>query len=138
MHVSDASCFISHAWMYQFLDVFDAIVVFFTSVDKGNSNWSDSTRTYTPNPEFPQFLDSVIWFDLFSNFQYKTSNKPFEWWKGTFLNAIKKMGQVLQIIMPWNDALFLKRGWCVLELFATEITESSFHVAMSEAEETNF
>ncbi|KAJ3241343.1 Kinesin light chain 3 [Chytriomyces hyalinus] len=109
--VSEAKWFVSHAWKYQFLDVIDALTDF-------------AAKKAIPSNEF------IIWFDLFSNSQHETANKPFEWWENTFMSAIKKMGQVVMVLIPWSDPVPLTRAWCIFEIYSTVKTGSVFDVAM--------
>ena len=60
--------FISHAWRYQYKRVVEAIEA---HVGTGNES------------------DVFVWFDLCCNSQHDTSNRPMEWWKTTFLDAIR-------------------------------------------------
>jgi hypothetical protein len=112
-----ASWFISHAWKFKFLDVVEAITLFFNN------------RT-EENP--------VIWFDLFCNYQHDTQSRPFEWWTNTFSNAIAAMKNVVVIMMPWNMPLPLTRTWCIFEIFACEHKKANFHVAMTQDEQDRF
>jgi hypothetical protein len=90
--VAEANWFISHAWSYQFLDVVEAVSVF-------TEKEYDASRQH----------EAVIWFDMFSNSQHSTQDRPFEWWKGTFMNAVKKLGNMLMILQPWKPF----RGICL-------------------------
>jgi tetratricopeptide (TPR) repeat protein len=120
--VGEANWFISHAWSYQFLDVMEAVTIFM------EKEYRDAgSREY-----------AVIWFDMFSNSQHSTQNRPFEWWKGTFMNAVKKLGNVLMILQPWDSPITLTRAWCIIELLACELTKSRFAVSMSRAETERF
>ena len=94
------------------MDVVDAVEAFFTS-------------------EGVPLDDVVIWFDLFSNSQHDTASKPFEWWTGTFMNAIKTMGNVLMVVTPWRDPETLRRAWCIFEVYACVKTGSRFAVGMT-------
>ncbi|KAJ3253235.1 Kinesin light chain 3 [Chytriomyces hyalinus] len=109
--VSEAKWFVSHAWKYQFLEVIEALTNF-------------AAKKAIPNEEF------IIWFDLFSNSQHETANKPFEWWENTFMSAIKKMGQVVMVLIPWSEPIPLTRAWCIFEIYSTVKTGSVFDVAM--------
>ena len=117
-----ATWFMSHAWKYSFLDVCDAARAFFVR-ECGSEEAADKV---------------VIWFDLFSNSQHDTSAKAFEWWTGTFMNAIQTMGNVLMIMTPWDNPITLTRAWCVFEVYATTKTESRFEVAMTANENERF
>ncbi|KAJ3232851.1 Kinesin light chain 3, partial [Chytriomyces hyalinus] len=117
--VQNATWFISHAWQYRFLDVIGAVDNF--AAQEGLD--PDTT---------------VIWFDLFSNSQHDTASKPFTWWETTFMNAVKKIGNVVMVIQPWSNPIPLTRVWCIFELYASTATGSSFHVAMTNAETKAF
>ncbi|KAJ3241344.1 Kinesin light chain 3 [Chytriomyces hyalinus] len=117
--VSEAKWFVSHAWKYQFLDVIDALTDF-------------AAKKAIPSEEF------IIWFDLFSNSQHETANKPFEWWENTFMSAIKKMGQVVMVLIPWSEPVPLTRAWCIFEIYSTVKTGSVFDVAMPSSDQAGF
>jgi len=86
-NIGIASCFISHAWKYKFLDVIDAL------------EW-----------HFRETPDIIIWFDLFSNNQHKAVDLDFHWWCNTFKSAIKDFGSTVMVLAPWNDPIPLTRG----------------------------
>ncbi|KAJ3101824.1 Kinesin light chain 3 [Physocladia obscura] len=117
--VQEASWFVSHAWKYLFVDAVDALELFFS--ERGD----DPATTF-------------IWFDLFSNSQHGTGNRPFHWWQTTFMSAIAKMKNVVMILQPWDDPIPLTRAWCLFELYSTQQTGSSFHVSMSPKEAERF
>ncbi|KAJ3356664.1 Kinesin light chain 3 [Entophlyctis luteolus] len=112
-HIGEASWFISHSWSYEFLTVVEALNHFFRNLEQ----------------------DPIIWFDMFSNSQHATGNRPFQWWQTTFMEAISKMRNVVMVCLPWNNPVTLTRAWCTFELFATKKTDSVFHVALTPAEE---
>ncbi|KAJ3197299.1 Kinesin light chain 3 [Entophlyctis luteolus] len=112
-HIGEASWFISHSWSYEFLTVVEALNHFFRNLEQ----------------------DPIIWFDMFSNSQHATGNRPFEWWQTTFMEAISKMRNVVMVCLPWNNPVTLTRAWCTFELFATKKTDSVFHVALTPAKE---
>ncbi|KAJ3059277.1 Kinesin light chain 3, partial [Rhizoclosmatium hyalinum] len=115
----DAKWFISHAWKYKFLDVVSSLFHF--------------AQKHNLDP-----ATTIIWFDLFSNSQHNTADKPFEWWETVFMNAVKSIGNVIMILQPWNDPIPLKRVWCIFEVYASNVTKSEFHVAMTPADEADF
>ena len=88
--VSKAQVFVSHAWKYTFTDVVNALCNHFESKP-----------------------DIFIWFDLFSNNQIKAPNLDFDWWSGTFKNAIEDLGHVVMVISPWNNPVPFTRAWCL-------------------------
>ncbi|KAJ3104849.1 Kinesin light chain 3 [Phlyctochytrium planicorne] len=112
--VANATWFVSHVWRYPFLDVIDSLESFFVG--------QDATQVY-------------LWFDLFSNSQHNTASRPFEWWKTTFMNAIKTIRNFVVVLQPWDNPEPLTRVWCVFEVYSCHITGSNFHVAMAPREE---
>ncbi|KAJ3239489.1 Kinesin light chain 3 [Chytriomyces hyalinus] len=114
-----AAWFISHAWQFPFLDVIDGISNFLIDRDLA--------------PE-----DAFIWFDLFSNSQHNAESKPFVWWETTFMNAIKKIGNVVMVLQPWLNPLPLKRTWCVFELLVCIKMGCKFHITLTTGEKSDF
>ncbi|KAJ3347145.1 Delta(24)-sterol C-methyltransferase [Entophlyctis luteolus] len=122
--VGEAQWFISHAWKYMFLDVVDAINQFF------------ATEKLYERMESGE--DPIIWFDLFTNSQHGTANRPFEWWTTTFTQAVGKMKNVVMVTLPWDNPVTLTRAWCGFEVYATKSTGAQFHVAMTREEMSKF
>ncbi|ORY52956.1 hypothetical protein BCR33DRAFT_182403 [Rhizoclosmatium globosum] len=116
--IDKATVFVSHAWKFDFLDVVDAL------------------KTHAQNNSLGP--DTTFWFDLFSNSQHDTATKPFSFWTGTFMTAIKAIGSVVMIMLPWEDPIPLQRAWCIYELYACMETRSEFNVAMPRAERKRF
>ena len=77
-----ATVFISHAWLYKFLDVVDALEYHFRD-----------------NP------DVIVWFDLFSNNQHRACELEFDWWHTTFKSAIQDFGHTVIVFAPWNNPI---------------------------------
>jgi tetratricopeptide (TPR) repeat protein len=119
--VARADWFISHAWDYNFLHVIEAISCFLEN-------------EYGPTKK----QDVVIWFDMFSNSQHNTSNRNFDWWRGTFTNAVRQLGNVLMVLLPWDNPLTLTRAWCTFEVYACVTTGSRFEVSMTRSEQDRF
>jgi tetratricopeptide (TPR) repeat protein len=113
--VGIATVFISHAWLFKFLDVVNALEYYFR-----NS------------------MDTIVWFDLFSNNQHIAVDLNFDWWCNTFRSAIQDFGSTLMILAPYDNPIPLTRGWCIFELYCTFITQSSFQVAMCENDSLEF
>jgi tetratricopeptide (TPR) repeat protein len=114
--VGIANVFCSHAWRYKFLDVVDALKYHF----RGNEH------------------DIIVWFDLFSNNQHIGPTLDFSWWTTTFKSAIASFKRTVLILAPWENPIPLTRAWCLYEIFCTIETQSTFEIAMCEAEESSF
>jgi hypothetical protein len=112
-YVATAKIFLSHAWKYLFLDVVDA-----------------TERRFSGSAD----PDPVVWFDVFSVSQHKSSERDFAWWNSTFLNAVGSMGEVVMVLQPWRTPVPLTRVWCIFEAYAAEATSSRFSVAMTDSE----
>eukprot|EP00942_MAST-04A_sp_MAST-4A-sp1_P010638 g10638.t1 len=110
---NDSSCFVSHAWSYEFRDVVESLN---GCVDK----------------------DDYLWFDIVSVNQHKAQNYDFEWWKVTFRDSVNKIGKTLLVMSPWSKPLPLTRAWCLWELYCTVDTKSELKFAMTRREETTF
>ncbi|KAI9327140.1 hypothetical protein DFJ73DRAFT_142451 [Zopfochytrium polystomum] len=114
--IGPADWFVSHAWMYSFLDVVDSLDRFFENADENTDGESS---------------DPYLWFDLFTNSQHDTAAKPFEFWETTFMSAVKKIGRVLMVLQPHSAPIPFARSWCVFEMFSCLKTGSLFDVTMT-------
>jgi tetratricopeptide (TPR) repeat protein len=116
------SVFVSHTWRYMFLDTVEAMTLALERI-YGKENAQDV----------------VVWFDLFSLIQKGERNEiPYEVLSNTFINKIKEIGSVVMVMLPYDDPETLKRAWCVYELYACQLTNGVFHVAMTAAENQRF
>lgn len=108
--VGESTVFVSHAWMYNFKLVMDVILAHLD--DRGG--------------------DGYVWFDMFTNSQHDTSNRPYEWWQNTFKTSIGVIGQVLLIMMPWNNPIPMTRAWCLFEVLCAIEEETALSIGMPE------
>ena len=114
--IKKANCFVSHAWKYNFLEVFDTLC-----------------------HHFKNDLNTVVWFDLFTNSQHNTDAKDFDWWQNVFKEAIGEFNHTVLILQPLNDPVVLTRGWCLYEIYFCTIEKNcKFKVALSATEQGNF
>jgi len=117
--VGEAQIFISHAWKYKFLDVVSAMKSHFKKMPVAQR-------------------DPIVWFDLFCNNQHKAVTLGFDWWCNTFMQAIKKLNNVVMIFSPWGKPTTLTRAWCLFEAYCCAKTDCKFEVAMSDEQRRLF
>lgn len=100
--VGRPTVFVSHSWGYKFLDVVDALEA-----------WAAKLPAGAPTPLF--------WFDLFTNSQHHSVERPFEWWDSVFREAVASIGHTV-LVLSWDGAetaSALTRVWCLVELVAS-------------------
>lgn len=102
--IAPATCFVSHAWRYDFADLMECI-------ESHNKKHEDTKQYY--------------WIDFVCNDLHDSSSKPFEWWTGTFKDSIERIGHVLLVITPWDSPISLKRVWCLFEMFTALTLEET-------------
>ena len=73
--VAPATVFVSHAWRYRAVDVFDAMEAF-----------AAQQAVVAPG------VDVYFWFDLFVNDQHEAVSLPQLWWKEAFLDGARSSG----------------------------------------------
>ena len=61
-----------------------------------------------------------------------------EWWKTTFLEAIRDIGRTVMIMEPWEDPIPLTRAWCIWEVLCTCQTGAKFEIAMTKPQRARF
>ncbi|KAJ3178894.1 Kinesin light chain 3, partial [Irineochytrium annulatum] len=117
--VAEAAWHVSHTWKQPFLDTVDALHDFF------------ERRDVAPD-------DAVVWLDPFSSNQHGAIERPFEWWTTVFRDAIRKMGNLVTVLMPLDDSVALKSAWCVMDVVNCHALKSDFHIATTKAERDRF
>jgi hypothetical protein len=106
--------FISHAWNSKFKDLVEALVTYFGE-------------------------DEYVLLDFVCNNQHKAPDHTFEWWCGTFKNAIVSIGKTVMVFDSWDDPIPLTRGWCIWELHCTIDNDlCEFDIAMTTQSESSF
>lgn len=111
------------AWLYVFLDVFDALWNYF----------KDRPNIY-------------IWFDLFSINQHielnidgifltNQSNVNSYLLATVFQSVLKDIGYTVMVLSSWKKPITLRRTWCIYELYCTAANKSKFGIAMSKHNE---
>ena len=113
--IAQASVFISHAWEYKFLDVFDALTNHF----RNQSN-------------------VFLWFDLFSVNQHTSTPTESNWFNTTLKTAIEKIGHTVLVLPQWEPAIPLSRTWCLYELCCTAASKTKFDIAFKTTEQKQF
>ena len=113
--VGESQVFISHAWRYNFLNVIDALLYHFRNEP-----------------------DTIIWFDVFSNNQHKIGNLEYDFFETNFRENVDRMKRTVLVSSPWNNPIPYTRAWCIFEMYATAITNSTFEIAMSDVDKKQF
>ncbi|KAJ3034332.1 Kinesin light chain 3 [Rhizophlyctis rosea] len=113
--VGTSNCFISHSWVYKFLDVVDSITAYF-----------ETNKSVAG--------DVFVWFDLFTLPQHGRSKLEADWLQTTFVNTISTIENVVMVLSPWYAPITFTRAWCVFELYACIKSESNFNAAFPPAE----
>ena len=74
--VHTATVFVSHAWRYRAVDVFDAMEAFAAAAEQHD----------------PTAPPTYFWFDLFVNDQHDAISLPQLWWREAFLDGVRAIG----------------------------------------------
>jgi tetratricopeptide (TPR) repeat protein len=93
-----ANVFISFAYGNDFIDLVDALEVYFEE-----------------HPDMPM-ESTYFWFDMFVNNQWQATEKDFDWWATTFRTAVRDIGHTLLFLSPCLDPVMLTRAWCLYEM----------------------
>jgi hypothetical protein len=115
-HVGRPTVFLSHAWLYLFLNVLSALRAFVASLPAGS-------------PEV------FFWFDCCSIDEHATQALPQEFWSSTFKEAIRIMGHTVMMLSPWDNPQPLNRAWCLWELHCTISVGAQFSVCLGPDEQ---
>jgi len=64
-------------------------------------------------------------------------NEPMEEFERIFKEKVLRIGHVLSLMVPWNKPIYIKRVWCLFELFTTIQNDCTLDVIMPKREEKN-
>lgn len=102
--VGRSTAFISHAWLFETIDVIDALE---NEIQRGSLRTSD-----------------YFWLDFFSvnqvndDFVARTTfgiKREKDFWSGAFKEAILSIGRTVAVLQPWQKPFPLTRAWCLWE-----------------------
>ena len=107
-HVGTATHMLSYAWSYKYKDIVDTLVEFC------RANKLNPKKTY-------------VWICAFCNNQHRVVERdvPFEEFKYVFKKKVKGIGNILAMMTPWNDPGYLKRVWCIFEMYSANADENT-------------
>jgi hypothetical protein len=111
LQTRNATVYLSHSWSDIFLDVVSALKEHYYSGDHG----------------------VIVWFDIFSLNQRAMSayKDTFSWYSTVLKSAIRRVGKVLVVVLPWKDPAALHRSWCIYEIYCAVTTECRVEVTLS-------
>ena len=61
-------------------------------------------------------IDALFWVDIAVVNQHANATRGFDWWSGTFREAVKRIGLTLLVLAPRRKAVTLERAWCIREV----------------------
>lgn len=111
-----ANFFISFAYTNNFIELVDALEVYFEE-----------------NPDLSE-TKTFFWFDMFVNNQWEANEHDFYWWATTFSTAVRNIGHTLLFLSPCLDPSLLTRAWCLFEISCS----SQISVVLSRNELASF
>ena len=127
--VATATRFVSHAWLYPFLELLDALEAYSDAADA--YFWVGSSIRRKCTVRCPDLTIASPDADAFVGYQHAASELPPDWWTNTFRQSIAEIGHTLVVLQPWNAPLPLRRSWCLWELFCTLDGGARLEVALS-------
>jgi len=61
-------------------------------------------------------------------------NIPFEDFRDVFKNRVKEIKNIVALLSPWREPLYLKRVWCIFELFTADDYKCKLSIQMPKRE----
>ena len=117
--VGQATVMLSYTWGYKVGDIVETLSDFCQSRDL------DAKRTY-------------VWICCLCVNQHRVADNykmgrmvPFEAFRSTFHHRVVGIGHLLAMLSPWNDPAYLKRAWCIFEVFTASINNCTVTFAMA-------
>jgi hypothetical protein len=117
-HVAPATLFVSHTWLYRFLDLLAAL--------EGHAGPPGAVDAPPP----------YYWLDVMTCSQHAASHAavPPDWWSHTFRDSVASIGATVLVLQPWSAPVPLTRAWCLWEVFCSVDTGATLQVALGPRE----
>ena len=128
-----ANIFVSHAWMYDFRVVVQALKRF-EELQSAKRDVSGRTGNATKSMAKKFFY----WLDVVVVNQHRSNERDFDWWNTSFRDCVRSIGHTVLVLHPYRDPAPLRRAWCLWEIHSTKVTGAAFDIALSKDEEDNF
>lgn len=109
--VREATCFVSHAHDYKFLDMINLL-----------------------KEHLREEGDPVVWIDIFCFNQHSDLEIEPVWLQNAFSKLIAKIGRTVAVLDSWSQSVVFKRAWCVWEMFCAIESKGKLEIAISESE----
>ncbi len=117
-HVGPANIMLSYGWGNQIGDVAH------TLLDHCQANDLDPKRSY-------------VWICCLCNNQHRVAEDirlgkevPFPEFEAIFRDKVLGIGNIVALMAPWNDPIYLTRVWCIFELFTSHRHNCNLTISM--------
>ncbi len=124
-NVGKANVMLSYGWGNLIGDVA------LTLMDHCNTNELDPKRTY-------------VWICCLCNNQFRVAENrklgrevPFEEFEAIFRTKVLGINNIVALMAPWNDPIYLSRVWCIFELFTAHKHGCNLTIAMPPREKAS-
>jgi len=114
-NVGPATVMLSYGWRYEIKDIIDTLIDYCEGLEL------DTKRTY-------------IWICCLCNNQHrvvenrlngtKDSSDTFDEFEKIFHSRVVEIGNVVAMMTPWDEPVYLTRVWCVFELYVASENEN--------------
>lgn len=125
-HVGRASIMLSYTWEYTIGDIIDVLTKYCTS------NNLDQKKVY-------------VWICCLCVNQHRVVERkkrgevvPSDQFREVFYERVTKIGHVLAMMSPWTEPAYLRRVWCIFELFTASKRGCKITIEMPSKERTDF
>jgi hypothetical protein len=126
-HVAPATLFVSHAWLYLFVDLLTAL-----EGHAAQPGAEDAGDAATGGPPVPERATPYYWLDVMTCSQHTAAPAAVspDWWSHTFRDSVASIGATVLVLQPWRAPVPLTRAWCLWEVFCTVDTGATLEVAL--------
>jgi tetratricopeptide (TPR) repeat protein len=122
-HVGPANVMLSYSWANSVEDIVNVLESFCSK------NNLDPKRTY-------------VWICCLCVNQHRVAetkksgkgSEPFDELKKIFESQVRNIPDTVALLSPWDEPIYLKRVWCIFELFTASRYKCSLHIEMPKRE----
>ena len=81
---------------------------------------------------------TFVWLDMVVVNQHQTEALPESYFYDTFREAVRSIGRMFFVAIPWEHPTPLTRSWCLFELYSSVVAEAELVVVVDEGERARF
>eukprot|EP00037_Helgoeca_nana_P031234 m.395474 g.395474 ORF g.395474 m.395474 type:complete len:1017 (-) comp28352_c2_seq7:6083-9133(-) len=126
-----ATVFLSHAWIYVFVDFAAAVELWLSQSADGGPGGAAGGAEVPPGPH-------SLWIDIATVPQHREAQRELapDFFYNQFMDGIKTIGRMVSVMWPVHAPIPVTRSWCVWEIWCSMTSGVEFETALTPRDQT--